>query len=210
MSVLLVGDKGRMGKRYKAILDATGENIITYDITDDIRDYPKDMVDSITHAVIATPTNDHHQSILLWNSILKNVSILCEKPIIKTTPKLLAKLFLDVEKTGNRLFCVNQYCYLSEYEDFKKAKGPTEYKYFHSGDDGPHWDLFQLYALAKQDVTLYQSRFWGCTINGIEITNGLTQMDKCYVDMMFDFLGKQERFWSQDHILKTHIKIWEL
>lgn len=205
MNVLVVGGLGNMGRRYCAILRHLGHTPI---VLDPAGPDPEPFDGTTGHVIVATPT-DTHLGVLsaIIDRNTRGLHILCEKPVVKT-PSLLAAIYDIVDKKGHALYCVNQYAHHSMAGLFTRdtASGDTTYDFYHSGNDGLHWDCFQLYALARGKVTLKnESPIWKCKINGVNLNPGV--MDRAYVDMIKDFLGPKEKVWGKDIVVKTTEKI---
>lgn len=205
MNILVVGGLGRMGSRYCSILRSLDHTPVIFDKGDDYSD--EKYQTPIDHAIVATPTETHWDALHELLAITEGMDVLCEKPILKT-PGLLYSLYRDFERRGSNLYCVNQYAHHAESRMFEMADSSetTSYDYYHSGNDGLHWDCFQLYALAKGPVSLKNSSpIWKCTINGWRLSPGL--MDRAYVDMIKDFVGPKSKMWGHDIVVKTTERI---
>lgn len=201
--VCVIGDRGVMGKRYSAILKYLKVPFCGHDIGDTHGEKTSQILQS-SHFIIATPTKVHDDSINLINAHRNNVQILCEKPIVRHK---VDSIFANCERKQNKLFCVNQYQYLSA--SLFQIGGITHYDYYNHGKDGLEWDCFQIMALGKGDITLKEdSPVWDCWINGTKAS--ISEMDGAYVEMIKDFLGEQKHMWPKDLIISTTNRILKM
>lgn len=204
MNVLVVGADGNMGKRYCAILQSLGHQPVKFEIHDEWAPIACD------HIIVATPTPTHNAVLYeVFKALTRPSFVLCEKPI--STEMMTLNAMYDFA-TDNKceLFCVNQYAYLPEADTFNDPKtfGFTSYDYYKSGNDGLAWDCFQLFALAKNGISLsHASPVWKCRINGVSLD--IKNMDSAYVAMIEDFLGKKERVWRKEIVIKAMKRICE-
>lgn len=193
--VLVIGHLGNMGKRYCAILKMLRIEHFGIDGGYD-PDLGNQLIRAADQIIVATPTWTHGNVLRQIAEArpypgTKKVNVLCEKPVTKKPEEFEALRNLS----GLRIFCVNQYAHLPEYEKFRGAQGRTYYNYFKHGDDGLAWDCFQLFNLAAGSITLNESSpIWRCRINGVEINQA--GMDWAYVKMVQDFLGPMKRVWD--------------
>jgi hypothetical protein len=204
MKTLIIGDKGVMGRRYKAILNWMGEDYDTLDLNDE----PLALQKKLFHCdkvIIATPTDQHIYTILdIVNARSQyHVDILCEKPVVRTGAHFLRLANLGWDNAT--LYCVNQYNYLP---GVSKKRGATFYDYWNTGKDGLHWDCFQLFALGYATPHLdNKSPVWKCSINGDPMN--IQDMDSAYFSMIVDFLSEKRRMWGLRTILETTEKIFK-
>lgn len=182
-TILIVGHKGNMGRRYAAILDYLGYKWIGFDV-----DTPEILwrkyVDEVDGYIVATPTATH---LTIIENLFKNQKpILSEKPL--TTKMHLLEQFEDKNRIEMPwLAVVNQYKYL----DNSQSKGSTFYNYFKTGGDGLAFDCVSLFGVARGIVRLKNtSPIWVCTLNGRKIS--LASMDSAYVEMLEDWITKPE------------------
>ena len=192
MTVGIIGSKGNMGRRYSTILSSLGVDWIGFDLGYEF------VHQSLDTYIVATPTATHMDIVekLGWN---KRVKILIEKPVVKVTqihpPAELWPVRRSISR-GNQVFMVNQYAY---YPGINESKGDTIYDYYKSGDDGLGWDCIQLLQLAKGSVFLSnQSPVWFCSINGLILSRDV--LDRCYVEMVNDFLNDGKKLWGWNEI----------
>lgn len=176
MKVLVVGSAGNMGRRYISILKTLKVPFVGIDAGEKSEDR------DFTHAIVATPTEIHLDSI---QDVIQNygiIKILCEKPLCKNTKQLeYLKLFLSAWEVI-KLDMVQNYAFASdlEPEELINSKGHTVYDYFNSGKDGKDMDCIQLIALASGSYELHNdSPVWKCMINGIEIRRGDIDLSYC-------------------------------
>ena len=190
--VYIVGDKGNMANRYKAVLDYIGVRYTGHD-----KDEPYFFPQDATHFIICTPTVRHCDDI---DKCLEfNKPILCEKPISKDLNQLL-----EFEKKWGQktrlVSMVNQYRYMVP----PTMVGETRYDYFKSGADGLFWDCINIIGLASDSfVVSNRSPVWTCTINGKELR--LNYVDKSYIVMLRSWLSG--RFNNWDYAVAAHKKV---
>lgn len=202
MKVLLVGALGNMGRRYTAILNALGHNVVPIDENEGFSCENSGDTLGATHAIVATPTDTHVGAVRDVERYTDVAHILCEKPICKKVGTLEC-LF----KEFPNLYSVNQYAHLAEAPQFMFRTGyDSRYNYYNSGKDGLAWDCFQIFALANGPVTVSNtSPIWNCVINGIWIDQ--RNMDMAYVRMIEDFLGPKKNVWGRDIVMRTTERI---
>jgi hypothetical protein len=163
-----MGFKGSMGKRYGAILRYLGHTFKKIDL-----DTPKHEAEwnikNSTHLIIATPTDIHDQNIVESVELNKDIRILCEKPVVTNLSFLHTLSEYDITMQM-------QYTELTSPSD----SGFSQYNYFNHGKDGIVWDCFQVIALAKGEVKIFEdSPIWSCDLNGRSLR--LSDMDMAYV-----------------------------
>lgn len=194
MKVLVVGYLGNMGRRYVSVLNYLNVKWVGLDIYENPT--LEKLYEPISHIIIATPTDTHIGMIRHCRWHYPNLPILCEKPVSKNLDELI-----DLPMW---LYMVNNYCYMPIDLTFK---GPTSYNYYKSGDDGLYWDCIQLIGLANgNDITLSNtSPVWECQILGQRIS--AEWIDRSYISMVQDFLGKRDKVWGTPKIRLVHEKV---
>ena len=202
---LLIGSYGKMGRRYVFIFWYLKENAYLLDLPDSKPAF-NDIISKSKKIIVATPTSTHMKVLEEVNTALfhlgEKADVLCEKPICKNEVDL--KRLRRFENIN--LYCVNQYQYLPKIKEDFTSCGPSVYDYYNSGQDGKHWDHFQIYALARGQVNIHsKSPIWVCMINGVECS--ISDMDKAYISMMCDFLGPMSYMWGIEKIEETTKKI---
>lgn len=202
----VLGAKGNMGRRYCAILRHLGKTPVEIDIPHSVG-VLKGVLECVDEVIIATPTKTH---INVLHEVLDNlhhpISILCEKPIAKTI-EAVETGFTRAKALGCQLYTVNQYAFVPEAFLFRAMENePTTYDYYRTGDDGLHFDCFQLYGLARYTVQVRdKSPIWKCYINGVVLN--IKHMDAAYVDMVKNFLTSKDRLWGKEITLATTERI---
>lgn len=181
MSVLIIGGKGNMGRRYQAVMKYVGRN---YRVLD--QDWTEESLEALVSRssgfIIATPTVTH--SDWIRRLAVHQKPILCEKPLT-TDMKDLKETLQVVDDEDCPLNMVYQYKYLLD----KASKGLSKYDYWNHGKDGLVWDCIQILGLAHGHVELREdSPIWRCWINGSSLD--LRAMDLAYVQMIEDWLKK--------------------
>lgn len=197
--VLIIGDKGNMASRYKAIFKMLG---ITY-LGVDVDTHAQIVVESMEAAerfLIVSPTETH----ISWikRCIPYGRPILCEKPVsmqLHTLDAVLNQTTAHVVPFR----MVFQYSMLVD----PAASGPSSYDYFKHGNDGLQWDCMQIIALANDLIDLGEtSPIWKCKINGQDLR--LSDMDQAYVDYIK--LWETEPGQDPDVIWQAHVKTKQL
>lgn len=210
MNVLVLGGRGNMGRRYVSILKHLGCEAIAIDFPHTLKEL-RMALQMVERVIIATPTEIHLESLQqIYLNAPNNLKVLCEKPLSKDRKELDRAFWMQ----NVNLFVVNQYAYLPEAHSFlNKGKGeawghPTKYSYFNSGRDGLMWDCWQLFGLASDIVQLSNdSPIWQCRINDIPVS--ISGMDRAYIDMVQDFIGKGERLWGEEMVRKTTERVFK-
>lgn len=196
MSIAIIGAKGNMASRYKAIMNLLGAKYIGIDVDSTAREVDAALT-ACERIIITTPTDTHVD--LIRSCIPYRKPILCEKPITKNIVEL-KDLMDDLYEEGVWLRMVFQYGMISK----STSSQDTVYNYFKHGSDGLVWDCTQIIALAKARITLREdSPVWHCVINGEKLNIGL--MDQAYIEFI--------KFWGShpdqdlNEILDIHQKV---
>lgn len=194
-TVLIVGYKGNMGRRYAAILDRLNVEWIGMDQGDL---YPSKTFEGI---ILCTPTAVHAENL---NHLLDyNVPILCEKPVVKD-PEEVVHLVNAFDARRIPLRMVNQYEYM--HGPIFDSHRITTYNYFKTGNDGLAWDCINIIGLAQGPCYINNtSPIWQCTINGSRMF--YDRVDLSYLDMMSDWLANPTD--NGDYIIEAHRKAHE-
>jgi len=192
MKICLVGGRGNMAGRYRAILKMLGHETVSWDLDE------KPDLDTVDRFIVCTPTVTHYNVLMEILTIRKPV--LCEKPVTKNMEELEA-IGTRAKLYGTPFQMVMQYIFLVD----PSKTGPSHYDFFKHGPDGIPWDMMQCVALAKEDVTLgEESPIWDCVINGERLN--IAAMDFAYIEMI--------KYWLADptaqpweFIYKAHKKV---
>lgn len=197
MSLVLLGAKGSMGRRYLAILRHLGVPCHAVDRDEFTLEAVAAMLRSSEGAIIATPTDTHLALCALVAAEAPGVPILCEKPLSCRSPvEVEAILSLPSPVT---MMC--QYVLLDDGGD-----GPTLYDYYDSGKDGLLWDAIQLVGLARGPIDLRtDSPIWRCELNGRRLA--LEQVHQAYVDFVAGWL-KGERGQAAAWLTEVHRRVF--
>jgi hypothetical protein len=194
MHIHVVGGRGNMGMRYRAILKHLKIFHSWSDINDPFSLNPKLVEPKPTHYIIATPTAKHFMC--LEELATSGASILCEKPI--STHLFEVEVALKIPK----LSMVTQYKELVK----QNTVGVSYYNYFKHGNDGLAWDCMQTIGLAKSTVEVAEtSPVWQCRINGQLLELG--QMDFAYIKHIERWLEGYQQ--DPDEIYNMHRKTAE-
>lgn len=181
MSIMILGAKGNMGRRYAAILKTLKHPVIGFDVESTYQDF-KNAIPLVDGIIIATPTPTHaHYLTALADS---GKPILCEKPL-STNPKEVRRLMDLYRARKGKLRMVMQYQnMISGAND-----GESYYDYYNHGRDGLKWDCIQIIALAKRDFWLGESSpIWKCKINDKKLD--IANMDFAYIDEIKHWLSR--------------------
>lgn len=199
MSILVVGAKGNMGKRYKAILKFIGKDFVEID-QEHNRHYAMECARRSEGIIIATPTATHADVIRQY--IPAGRPILCEKPVTKNIPEL--KSLMDEIKSSTSVFrMIYQYQMLID----RNRIGKCLYNYFKHGDDGLIWDCMQIIGLSRSEPELKEtSPIWTCIINGKALS--LHDMDAAYIYNIQHWLKNPHQ--DPGEIIAVHEKTAEM
>ena len=198
-SLFIIGIEGNMGRRYSAVARYLGINYSGCD-------YHSSRLERIPPEgaliLIATPT-ENHLSDCLYYLHKDSHDVLCEKPIVKNSADLERLKGINL----NRLFMVNNYCYV-DTKRWNSIGKVTLYNYFMSGKDGLIFDCIQLFGLAGSDEEIIlenSSPIWRCAINGFHVDRD--SIDESYVKMIADFFGEKKQVWNGEKIIDVHQKV---
>lgn len=200
--VHIIGERGNMAARYKAILDYLDVKWTGHDFDRDLS-FPTiyDLCEEAGGFLICTPTEWHLTNLEEYLQFDK--PILIEKPISKN----LKDLEEFAEKYHSKLHLitmVDQYNFLARTE--KSTDVCTTYDYFKSGKDGLFWDCINI--IGRHDETkrlniVNESPIWNCKINGWKFH--LSDMDQAYVDMVEEWLANHIS--NIEYALEAHRKV---
>lgn len=208
MKVLVIGSKGNMGRRYCAILKYLG---VEYEGVD-MEWNPRLTTEGYTHAIIATPTYVHGESIFLCSEFVKH--ILCEKPISKSIESIKHCMNIGAtDFTDIRMVC-----------NWKYALGNREpgdvdihYSNYNTGKDGTGWDCIQLIYLANNLEVNTDTPFFSCRATHPNAANykldesdfdiiTLADIEQSYITMIKNWLeidGRTNELWDLEDALKA-------
>jgi hypothetical protein len=199
MSVLLVGAKGSMGRRYQAILRYLGRKFIACDIESE-PEQVESLASRCAGTILASPTDTHAAYIRLLAPLKK--PILCEKPVTKNVAEL-KDLLTELARLETPFRMMNQYRILAD----RSRIGKSIYDYFRHGNDGLYWDCMQIIGLARGEIRLGESSpVWMCMINGKALS--VSHMDAAY--LAYTQLWFQRPNQDPGEILATHEKTDQL
>jgi hypothetical protein len=189
-NIAIIGSKGNMGRRYRAILDYLQIEVQGLDVGDKLDSLDYEIADGF---IVASPTFTHEFFLNHLGQYGK--PILCEKPILigELDPKF---------KYRELVRMVNQYEYLID----KYWSGDTYYNYYKSGGDGLAWDTINILGLSKKRPELKNdSPIWKCQINGKPLS--LADMDSAYIKMVMDWTKNKKSNW--EYAVEAHRKVLE-
>ena len=192
MKICLVGGRGNMASRYRAILKLLGHETVSWDLGENPN------LDTVDGFIVCTPTPTHYN--ILMEILPLRKPVLCEKPVC-TNMQDLEAIGTRAQLFNTPIQMVMQYIFLVD----PSKTGQSHYDYFKHGPDGIPWDMFQIIALAKEDVTIGEdSPIWDCVINGQRLN--ITGMDFAYVEMIKHWLANPtSQPWEFIH--KAHKKV---
>lgn len=186
--ILLLGNKGGMGRRYSAIMRHLGIPFVGIDQGEPV---PGTKYSGV---IVATPTETHYDIVRLYRHL--DIPILCEKPISRRIDHVR-----ELVETTRYLTMVNQYEWLIDSD----SEGDTVYNYWNSGKDGPQWDCINIIGLAKKPARISnKSPIWHCAINGH--TLNIKDMDMAYCRMI-DAWAKRPTSENRDYIIRAHSRV---
>lgn len=192
--IYIVGIRGNMASRYKAILTHLGHDFDGHDKGEEF----KDSAEIADGFIVATPTRIHLETIDYCIQFLK--PILCEKPITRNFEELRSFM---ASRPAELVTMVNQYLYYPGY-NHETAEGATSYAYFKTGQDGLYWDTINIIGLAKKEFNVTNSSpIWTCALNGSKLTLG--RMDHAYVSMVEAWLNDPVS--NIDYAIAAHEKV---
>jgi hypothetical protein len=195
--VLVVGNRGSIGRRYEAILSYLNIEHEGYDTSI----FSRAPEGSYTHIIIATPTHLHYEHILKYSKEYPEADILCEKPISKNPAEIqdLIDKGLNVRMVCNYLFC----------EGMRRAGGNTiYYNHYNTGRDGKAWDLIQLIYLAKNMPALHTTNpVFSMAANAVILS--LNDVASSYIIMIEEWLDCPDSLWNLNDALKATKKVIE-
>ena len=194
MKICLVGGRGNMASRYRAILRMFGHETVSWDLDE------KPDLGSVDRFIVCTPTPTHFD--VLMEIIPLGKPVLCEKPV-STVPEELETIGIRAQLYDTPVQMVMQYIFLWN----PKSDGPSHYDYFKHGPDGVPWDMMQCVAMARGEVSLgEESPIWDCVINGQRLN--IAAMDFAYVEMIKHWLADPtDQPW--EFIATAHRKVHE-
>lgn len=176
--ILLIGNRGSVGRRYSAILDYLGADWVGYDSAWDANPPVLPRFDKF---IVATPTPTHYGVV---SELPRDRPVLCEKP--------LASSFQDAKEMAD-----SREGYIVSNYRYALGDGPhlIEYDFFNTGKDGLRMDCCQLLMLDRNAVLRNKSPYWTLKDNGETVP--YETIERSYVYMLRDFVdGNYERLWS--------------
>lgn len=211
MRILIIGNKGSMGRRWTACLKYLREDVLGFDIGGPVPTAPE-----FDRAIIASPTDTH----VMWAEYLINAGkdFICEKPVDKD-PAVIRRLADKAKFAGvdgrmccNWLFAVNQALLLGRGPDGRQGATANmgemeiEYKYYNSGKDGFFWDCIQLIYLSGKFKYDRTSPMFEAFVNGDPVT--LEMVERSYLIMLSEWMyGDRNRLWSLEDAAKASEKV---
>lgn len=200
MKVLIVGNKGNMGRRYSAVLSYLNIDYVGIDIIDNVifRDENIFNDKKITHVLICTPTKYHIPKTLFYSEIYPMASILVEKPIALTACEA-AKV---KQIKHNKLYIVNNWAHVKE-DMLRIGQNSVFYDYYQTGPHGLYIDCCQLLYLSKhiEHCSLKNvSPVFNVNINDKNITK--ENIDYSYIRMVYYWLkNDSSKLWDMTDAL---------
>jgi hypothetical protein len=207
-----------MGRRYAAICDYLG---FRWSGTDDGYKDVSLHDKSITHYIIATPTDHHLDAIIALEGY--NKPILCEKPLQICNRETYPALEKTVKAIQNKqIYIVNNWQhFIDEQHSSTSVRNTIEYDYYHSGNDGLAWDCFQLFGLKNiENVILKnESPIWDVRLHcykihipSFRLPRDRGHFDESYIDMIQAFINNddwEDELWDMNKALEITKRVME-
>lgn len=201
--MIIVGSSGRIAQRYKAILNYLQKDFYSYDVNFKAPTYrrEKSVQGKDIHklkdvpAFICTPSHTHYK-VLEKFYVMGYRDFLIEKPLFTHHADYENARHLK----GARISGICNYKYIDG------KKGETHYNYFDAGQEKLHWNLFQIIALARNELKLEsESPIWQCTLNGRKLS--LEDVHKSYILQLEDFFKNPLKGLSLDEAEEWFFKV---
>lgn len=200
MKILVIGNRGSIGRRYMAILKYLGHEAIGYDIADESQ-FPMDF----DRAIIATPTYTHYG----WCKELitkYKKPFLVEKPLSKNPEEIREIIYLSEEyQIKTNMVC--NWAFVDKYYQLSPNTHTISYSNFNTGNDGLNWDCIQLHYLERNYPIITNTPFFHANIDGVDIS--YFDIEYSYITML-DIWLSENTLWNLEDALKATLKIKEL
>jgi len=189
---LILGDRGRMGRRYSAIFRYLK---IPFDRWDISTGDPLPALSQYEYALICTPTDTHIE----WIKRLRDSRVefvLCEKPICMSSTEL------DGLELGDTHLCVvNNWSFAHRDMVLLPGSCVVDYSNWYTGPHGGVWDGIQLHYLDKRGLAdISEGPVFRCRINSLPVT--LSDIDESYVRMIHT--------WRDNPDCWTNTDLWNI
>ena len=192
MKVLVIGSEGSMGRRYCAILNYLGIDVLKMDMDNT---HMVGLYKAADKVIIATPTVTH----VAYARVI-NKPLLIEKPVSKLDVQIE-----DLIKSGAQAHMVSNWRYTIENGAWDTGKCSVYLDYYNHGKDEHVWDAIQLIMLDSKARLATESPLFKCSINGLMI--GLGQIELSYIRMIKDWLGDCKYLWTMQDALEGNQKV---
>lgn len=221
MRILIIGWKGGMGQRYRALLENIGIDVVGIDSTlgTDLGFYNLNKTErskltgngftplkdiKYDKAIIATPTNTHYDEAVKLAILGK--PFLCEKPVSKN-PADIDDIIgtCKITNTDARMVC--NWAFTCDDRKWNAGGHEVFYDCYNTGRDGLHWDCIQLIYLAKNDRYKLNNKspFFEATIDKQGIT--LQDIQWSYHRMLTAWIHTPEKLWDMEDAKKATEKV---
>ena len=199
--ILLIGGNGSIGSRYKAVLQALGEEFLVFDVPRAQPERLRRYAEKCDRVLICSPTHTHFDYCVEIEAL--NKPYLCEKPLCTN------EFQAEALKSHRRGFVVNNWAFLRTNYDLDSNPAHISYDFFNTGKDGLLWDVCQLIYIAKLAKCSLSVRrdsyYWDVTWSGTEVP--YQYIEKSYLQMMRAFL---EDNWKELWSLQRGIEMTKL
>jgi hypothetical protein len=192
--VLLIGYKGSIGNRYRAILEYLSVPFYGVDLGDT---YNPELY---KRAIIATSTETHFE--VCKQMIAYGINFLCEKPVSKNPEEIKELIELcEKNKVEGNMVCNWKYV----RPNLNPESNQILYNNFHTGKDGVNWDCIQLHYLDEEKAFITTDKpFFASIINNKNIT--YFNVEDSYIDMMKNWINNGD-LWTLEDALKATEKV---
>ena len=208
--IFVLGQYGRMGRRYTAILKWLGHAVDGWDVTEVGKSHTPNIgrlcpsLRNYTHVIIATPTDIHAD--LMTQCCQSGVPyVLCEKPMCMDyrRAKQLAEV-VSHSQTDVRVVC--NWAYVREGVVLTARSHRIRYSNWYTGPHSDDWNLIQIHYLDKTGRAMVSlgPRF-ECRIDGSDVT--LADIDNSYIRMLSTWLSSPHQLWGMEDVMAQELLI---
>jgi len=202
MKTLVLGQYGRMGRRYSAILSHLGVDYDGWDVTEVGESHTPNIgrlcpsLHNFARVIICTPTEHHIDNI--YQCLQAGVKwILCEKPVAMSLEKV-QDLITKVHRSDLRVVC--NWAYVFDKRTLGVRSHDVWYRNWYSGQHSIDWNCIQLHYLSRDWADLGVGPRFQTRIDGEQVTLG--DIDDSYIRMLQQWYRDPEGLWGTADILE--------